>query len=210
MSQAEGKPQVVVATLDGRAYFQITNLLRSIGLRFRSAVPGEPMEEGVKLVLSTRREQKMISFDKVLCVEDLDGDLAAAKVLMMVNEPKDDDLYIVGVDPGVRTGISAFYLCCEVYRGVVYSASKAVSVISRLIKGSSARKKIVRIGDGNLAVALRIAGALQAEYGRQIRIEIVDESGTSSSAKTRPNKRSVRDLRAARLIALRQGKEFKG
>jgi sulfur relay (sulfurtransferase) complex TusBCD TusD component (DsrE family) len=66
----------------------------------------------------------------------------------------------------------------------------------------------VRIGDGNIDVALKIAEALADEFDKQIHIEIVNEAGTTALAKSKPNKRYVKDLRAARLIALRQGREL--
>ena len=207
MVNVKKAPEVAVATLDGRAYFFISNLLKSMGIRFRSLTPNEQIDEHVKLVLSTRKERHLIPFDRVLCVEDLDSELAAAKILYMVKEPAGESVYIVGIDPGVRIGISAFYLGDEVYSCVVYSAVRAANIVSKLLKSAPAKKKIVRIGDGNIKVALKIAEALAEEFGKQIRIEIVNEAGTTTLA-SKPNKRCVKDLRAARLIALRQGREL--
>lgn len=201
-------PEVAVATLDGRAYFFISSLLKSMGIRFKSLTPSEHVDERVKLVLSTRKERPLIPFDRVLCVEDLDSELATAKILYMVKNPAGEAVYIVGIDPGVRIGVSAFYLGDEVYSCVVYSAAKAANIVSKLLGSAPAKKKVVRIGDGNIEVALKIADALAKKFGKRIRIEIVNEAGTTSLAKTKPNKRSVKDLRAARLIALRQGREF--
>jgi len=204
----EKVPEVAVATLDGRAYFFISSLLKSMGIRFKSLTPNEQIDERVKLVLSTKKERPLIPFDRVLCVEDLDSELATAKILYMVKNPAGESAYILGIDPGVRIGISAFYLGDEVYSCVVYSAAKAANIVSKLLRSTPAKKKVVRIGDGNIDVALKIAEALADEFDKQIHIEIVNEAGTTALAKSKPNKRYVKDLRAARLIALRQGREL--
>ena len=208
MVDVEKVPEVAIATLDGRAYFFISSLLKSMGIRFKSLTPNEQIDENVKVVLSTKKERPLIPFDRVLCVEDLDSELAVAKILYMVKKHAGESVYIVGIDPGVRIGISAFYLGDEVYSCLVYSVAKAANIVSKLLRSTPAKKKIVRIGDGNIEAALKIAEALAAEFGKQIRIEIVNEAGTTSLAKSKPNKRSVKDLRSARLIALRQGREL--
>jgi hypothetical protein len=201
-------PEVAIATLDGRAYFFMSSLLKSMGIPFKSLTPNEQIDKHVKLVLSTRKERPLIPFDPVLCVEDLDGELATAKILYMVKKNVGESVYIVGIDPGVRIGISAFYLGDEVYSCVAYSTVRAANIVSKLLRSAPTKKKIVRIGDGNIDVALKIAETLVEEFGKQIRIEIVDEAGTTSLAKSKPNKRSVKDLRSARLIALRRGREL--
>ncbi len=208
MADANAAPEVAVATLDGRAYFFISSLLKSIGLPFRSLTPHDPIDKSVKLVISTRKERALISFDTVLCLEDLDSELAVAKILSTVRKPRGEDVYVVGIDPGVRIGVSAFYLGEEVYRRVVYSTVKAFNIVSKLLRSTLAKRKVVKIGDGNIDIALKLARALLDEFGKQIQIEIVDEAGTTSLVKSKPNKRSVKDLRSARLIALRQGRKI--
>ena len=208
LADVRSAPEVAIATLDGRAYFFMSNLLKSMKIPFKSLTPNEQIDKHVKLVLSTRKERPLIPFDPVLCVEDLESDLAAAKILYMVKKTAGESVYIVGIDPGVRIGISAFYLGDEVYSCVVYSTARAASMVSKLLRNAPTKKRIVRIGDGNIDVALKIAGVLAEEFGKQIRIEIVDEAGTTSLAKSKPNKRSVKDLRSARLIALRRGREL--
>lgn len=208
MTTADNAPEIAVATLDGRAYFYISSLLKSIGLPFRSLTPQDPIDKSVKLVISTRKERPLISFEPVLCLEDLDSELALAKIFYMVKKPLGEDVYVIGIDPGVRIGISAFYFGEEVYKCVVHSAAKALSVVSKLLRSTPAKRKIVRIGDGDINVALKLAKDLLNEFEKQIQIEIVDETGTTSLVKSKPNRRSVKDLRSARLIALRQGREI--
>lgn len=205
--EVDAAREVAVATLDGRAYFFISNLLKSMGLPFRSLTPYEPLDKNVKVVISTRKERAHIPFESVLCLEDLDSELAVAKILYMLKKPSGDDVYVIGIDPGVRIGISAFYLGEEVYKCVVYSPAKALSIVSKLLKGTPAKRKVVRVGDGNIDIALKLVKGILDEFGRQIQVEIVDEAGTTSLVKSKPNKRSVKDLRSARLIALRQGRE---
>ena len=167
------------------------------------------MDPGIRLIFTTRREKSFIDFPKVLCIEDLCGDLSSAKEKVIANLIKGvDDTFIVGVDPGKRIGIAAYYRQFEVYSGVANSVRGACNRITRLIKGSSAEKKIVRIGDGNPSLAKIIAEDLYRRVKPNTEIELVDERGTSSPSRAKPNKRAIKDQLSAKLIARREGKRM--
>ena len=48
-----------------------------------------------------------------------------------------------------------------------------------MLGGIESRKKVVKIGDGNIAMAIQIARMLKMKFKDSVSIEIVDEHGTS-------------------------------
>ena len=77
-----------------------------------------------------------------------------------------------------------------------------------MLGGIESRKKVVKIGDGNIAMAIQIARTLKMKFKDSVSIEIVDEHGTSLPQNTDANRRGVRDRSSARAIAFRSGKSF--
>jgi hypothetical protein len=208
-SRSRIRPLVAVATLNGKAYYTITDLLRRLDLPFISSTPEEKTEPGVKLVITTRSEKTRIDFDKILCIEEIDGDdyLTKEKIIWELYGNQKDTLFI-GVDPGLRIGVTAFYRQQAVEEEVMNSMQEAIERIVSLVEHSPAEKRIVRIGDGKRDMAESLAAIISTELMNTAQVELVDERGTSSLSKTRPNRRGLRDLRSARLIALRQGRRF--
>jgi hypothetical protein len=78
-----------------------------------------------------------------------------------------------------------------------------------LLSKIRSNKKIVRIGNGNIAMARQMALILKTKFKELIEIEIVDEHGTSLPQNTDANRRGARDKASARTIALRKGRPFK-
>ncbi|MCS4537615.1 MAG: hypothetical protein HYY67_01985 [Thaumarchaeota archaeon] len=198
---------VAVATLDGRAYYKITSILRRIKVPFTSMAPGTEIPEGVKLAITTSKEKDLIVGIDVVLLEDIenDEDVAKQKILKQLQVDRDEPL-VVGVDPGRRIGVVGYYGNSELYGEVLGSSEEAIQRILKLLKSGQRRSKIVRIGNGNPKLAAELAETLRIRAGNDVHIEIVDESGTSAAIK--PNIRSVRDVRSARLIAFRHGMKY--
>jgi hypothetical protein len=200
---------VAVATINGKAYYAITNLLRRVDIPYINLNPGEKVKTGIKLVVTTKKERKWIGFAKTVCVEELDNDpnLAKERIIREVYDNQ-KDILLIGVDPGLRTGIAAYYRQQEVGGEVANSVKEAVTKIIKLIECSHAKKKIVKIGSGKPDLAEALARSIYAGMRGSVDVELVDERGTSSPSRMKPNRRILRDQHSARLIALRQGKKF--
>ena len=112
---------------------------------------------------------------------------------------------IIGIDPGNRIGISGIYLHHEIASAVVESSPQdAINHVAQaMLGGIKSRKKVVKIGDGNIAIATQIAHILKMRFKDGISIEIVDEHGTSLPQNTDANRRGGRDRASARTIAFR-------
>jgi len=198
-----------VATVHGRPYYNITSALKQMELQFDSLSPEEAAASNAKVIITTRDEAGIVNRKgKVMLDTELENYLAIAKakILRSIIGDQADDQLVIGIDPGSRIGISATYLHQEIVSAVESSPEDAVEEVSAMLGGIESRKKLVRIGDGNIAMAVQIAYMLKMKFRDQVSIELVDEHGTSQN--TDANRRGARDRSSARTIAFRSGKSF--
>ncbi len=137
-----------------------------------------------------------------MALEDLDENPGVCKGQIVSRLRGGGDVVAIGVDPGARIGMAVFYGETELALDTFDSVGCLCSRVGAFVRGVPARMSVVRIGNGNPAMATRIAESLKRE-APEAAIEVVDESGTSV--------RSVRmkgvqvDQGAAARIAFRKG-----
>jgi hypothetical protein len=221
------RPEVGISTSNGRAYYTITSLLKKGGIPFVDIVDrngeridntggatGQILSEGnVRLIITTRRERVQYYDSNVLCIEDLgdDAGIAREKILPYLYPTKSTDWFVVGIDPGKRSGVAAFMNHWEVESSVIQSFEGTIARVCALIDNAPSVRKVVKIGSGNASLARRIAEILEARYRGKVRIQLVNESGTSSLTRRRSRARGrfeTRDQRAAKMIAFRDGFDY--
>jgi hypothetical protein len=205
--------KVTVATVRGRPYYNITCALRLMELQFDSLSPEEAAVSNAKVIITTQDEADIVNKKGVVMIDtELEKypAIAKAKILRSImGERVVDDQLVIGIDPGSRIGISAIYLHHEIASAVVESSPQdAINNVAAMVGGIESRKKVVKIGDGNIAMAIQIARILKMRFKDSVSIEIVDEHGTSLPQNTDANRRGVRDRSSARTIAFRSGKSF--
>jgi hypothetical protein len=205
--------KITVATVRGRPYYNITCALRLMELQFDSLSPEEAAVSNAKVIITTQDEAGIVNKKGIVMIDtELEKypAIAKAKILRSImGERVVDDQLIIGIDPGSRIGISAMYLHHEIASAVVESSPQdAINHIAAMLGGIESRKKVVKIGDGNIAMAIQIARTLKMKFKESVSIEIVDEHGTSLPQNTDANRRGVRDRSSARAIAFRSGKSF--
>jgi DNA-binding protein len=205
--------KVTVATVRGRPYYNITCALRLMELQFDSLSPEEAAVSNAKVIITTQDEAGIVNKKGVVMIDtELEKypAIAKAKILRSImGERVVDDQLIIGIDPGSRIGISAIYLHHEIASAVVESSPQdAINHVAAMLGGIESRKKVVKIGDGNIAMAIELAHILKMRFKDSVSIEIVDEHGTSLPQNTDANRRGVRDRSSARTIAFRSGKSF--
>ena len=205
--------KITVATVRGRPYYNITCALRLMELQFDSLSPEEAAVSNAKVIITTQDEAGIVNKKGIVMIDtELEKypAIAKAKILRSImGERVVDDQLIIGIDPGSRIGISAIYLHQEIASAVVESSPQdAINHVAAMLGGIESRKKVVKIGDGNIAMAIQIARMLKMKFKDSVSIEIVDEHGTSLPQNTDANRRGVRDRSSARAIAFRSGKSF--
>ena len=205
--------KVAVATVRGRPYYNITCALRLMELQFDSLSPQEAAVSNARVIITTQDEAGIVNTKGIVMIDtELEKypAIAKAKILRSImGERVIDDQLIIGIDPGSRIGISAIYLHHEIASAVVESSTQdAINQVAAMLGGIESRKKVVKIGDGNIAMASQIARILKMKFKDGISIEIVDEHGTSLPQNIDANRRGARDRSSARTIAFRSGRSF--
>jgi hypothetical protein len=180
-------------------------------IQFDSLSPQEAAVSNAKVIITTKGEAEIVNRKDVLLDTELDKCPAVlkAKILRSIMGYHHDDQLTIGVDPGDRIGISIIYLHNEIESKVESSVTSTMRVISPLLSGIPSKKKVIRIGDGNICMAERLAKMLKLRFMDQVEIEIVDEYGTSLPRNIDANRRGIRDKSSARAIALRRGRPYK-
>jgi hypothetical protein len=177
-------------------------------MRYDSMSPEEAAGSDAKVIITTRAEAGKVGRNKALLMLDTElgsPAIAKARILRSIVGSSMDDQLTVGIDPGNRIGISVIYLHEEIASIVESSPQSAVEQISALLGGISSRHRVVKIGDGNIRMARQMAWAIKKKFPA-VRVEIVDERGTSQNVE--PNKRGARDRSSARTIAFRTGRLY--
>ncbi|MDG6901819.1 MAG: hypothetical protein JRM80_07650 [Nitrososphaerota archaeon] len=196
--------RICVATADSRAYYALVSRLRKAGIPFLSLSPGDSVGE-CDLVLTTSAEAGQYGAVAV-ALENLDesGDVFRAQILSRLS--KEGRTLLVGIDPGSRIGMAAFLGETRLASQTFNSRSGACNGVVRLVEGVSAERPVIRIGDGDPALAAWLADNLAGRLQNAV-VEIVDESGTSKN----PNISGLRkDQGSAARIAFRRGEQFSG
>ena len=199
--------QIVVATVEGRSYYKIVSMLKSMNIGFSSLSPEEASRTNAKIIITTKNEASLIRREDLIFDFQLDTSPALFKAMLLKNLSSNyiEDILVVGVDPGNRIGIYVLYLHTELYSTVRSSLREAVKFIMNILSCINSSKKILKIGNGDSIKCNHIAQEIKNQNGSVI-IEIVNEFGTSRNIL--PNCRRNRDVGSAKSIAFRSGRIF--
>jgi hypothetical protein len=199
--------QIVVATVEGRSYYKIVSMLKSMNIGFSSLSPEEASRTNAKIIITTKNEASLIRREDLIFDSQLDTSPALFKAMLLKNLSGNyiEDILVVGVDPGNRIGIYVLYLHTELYSTVRSSLREAVKFIMNILSCINSSKKILKIGNGDSIKCNHIAQEIKNQNG-SVRIEIVNEFGTSRNIL--PNCRRNRDVGSAKSIAFRSGRIF--
>ncbi len=159
------------------------------------------------MVFTTQSERKTIQSPSVITLEECSDPSSLRHEIAKRLQSRGNGKLIVGIDPGSRIGVTAFYGDEEIYSNILSSADQVVSRVRKLqeLTKDPDVENVIRVGNGDLKLAVAIVKGLKRGIGSAARIELVDERGTSSNIITKPNRRGARDMRAAAIIAFREG-----
>ncbi|WP_232686266.1 hypothetical protein [Halobacterium zhouii] len=201
---------IVVATRDFELYHGVVAELRERDVSFTTMEPGDPLPaEATVLVTgsddvgadssSGDGDSSPTDADVPVVVADVD-DARRAVEEALVYLRGGDGRTIVGVDPGTRPGVAVMRGGIVVASFQVPAEDVADVVVDEVADDPNA---IVRIGDG-----ARLAGARIIDELDDVRVELVDETGTTPYLGS--GARGMGDVLAAVNIALQSGEELEG
>ena len=162
----------------------------------------------MNLIITTDSEKHYVSKLNYLTLEEIEYSETFLCLIMNKINHVESDLITIGIDPGLRIGITVYNGRKKIYWNVLSSIKELQKIINEIFEFFIHVKKIIKIGNGNKKVSNNLARILKLQLNEHSIIEIVDEFGTSLS-KSRPNRRGLRDIKSADIIAFRQGKHYK-
>ncbi|NMI82932.1 MAG: hypothetical protein EX284_07430 [Candidatus Nitrosopumilus sp. MTA1] len=195
-----------MATTYGKPYYRFSTYLKTLKLSFDSILPEEILNYSGQLILTTLKESPK-KCEKPLFHEDIfEHHPTVTRGIMMqrLNQDFEEEDLILGIDPGQRTGLSVFYYEKEIEGSFYFSVEELVFHIIQILGGLRAKRKIVKIGNGNMVIAKQIVTMLNLKFCSSFELEFVDERKTSLKIKNF-NQRGKRDMLSAKYISQRDG-----
>lgn len=197
--------RIGIATTYGKPYYRFSISLKALNISFDSILPEDILNYDGDLVLTTRKEAPLECVKPMLHEDILEEHPTVIRGLMIqkLSMGYEQDL-IIGIDPGQIIGLSVFYYGKEIESSFNSSVEELVLHIIKILGGLRARRKIVKIGNGNMNIAKEIVNMLNLKFCSSFELEFVDEHKTSLKIKNF-NQRGKRDMLSAKYISQREG-----
>lgn len=166
-------------TEDPRTYFETLEVLRSEGLKFVSLDFYDPIPANVAVIITTKREQSKISFDRLVTEDDPEAAVSEARVLLLGDRAVRE--LTIGIDPGKRPGFAVIGDGAVILRSIAASPEAVGSLVDEIVKEYPGSNVVVRIGHGDRTNRNRIFNVI---WDAGLRVEIVDERNTTRRSQT--------------------------
>jgi hypothetical protein len=185
---------IVVATGDFELYYDVVDELRDRGVTFTTIEPDEECPPAAEAVIASPEDDLAVPADTPIVEATPEAARGAVETALQHVHGEDGRL-VIGVDPGTRPGI-AVLRGETVVAAFHVPAENAAAVVREEIAGAT--EPVVRIGDGARLHSARLVDTLD-----DVRVELVDETGTTPSLGTGAS--GMGDVLAAVNIAHREG-----
>ena len=198
--------RIGIATVYGKPYYYFSKSLNSLNLSFDSLLPKQIKHYTGNLIFTTKQEAPKNSHMPMLFEDSFEqhSTVLHGLILQKLNMYFEEEKLILGVDPGNRIGLSVYYYNREIESSFYSSIDNLVSHMITILAQLRAKKKIIKIGNGNMTLARNIANQLHLKFCSSFELEFVDEKRTSRKIK-HFNQRGKRDKLSARFITQREG-----
>jgi hypothetical protein len=203
------RTKIAVATVNGRAYYELVTELQRKGLFFLSLKPWDPIPLNIKAILTTEEESSQISHPKILVFKQgTNPKTVVDQTILIVQGKECYEKVIVGVDPGKTYGIGILGDNKILETVTSSNTENAVRVIVDSLKRFPATTKVVRVGEGPPEYTKSLLNLLNKALPEATLVETVSEAGTSRLTNNSVNRRVEKDAVSAIKIAGRNGRTF--
>jgi hypothetical protein len=203
------KAKIAVATVSGRAYYELVKELKRQGLPFLSLKPWDPVPLDIKVVITTRDESHQISHPQILPFEQgSNPESVVDKAILIVQGKQGYEKVVVGVDPGKTYGIAILGDNKVLETLTASNIEEASRLVVDSLKRFPAEVRVVRVGNGPPEYTRTLLNSLDENLPEETLMEIVSEAGTSRLMNKSANRRVLRDAVSAIKIAGRNGRVF--
>ena len=201
------KAKIAVATVSGRAYYQLVTELNRKRLPFLSLKPWDPIPLHIKVVLTTREESHQVSHPQILIFEQHSNpETVVDEAILIVQGKQGYEKVVVGVDPGKTYGIAILGDNKVLATLTSSNIEEASHLVVDSLKRFPAEVKVVRVGNGPPEYTQTLLDSLDKALPEETLVEIVSEAGTSRLTNKSVNRRVLKDAVSAIKIAGRNGR----
>ena len=203
------KDKVAVATVSGRAYFNLVKELKERKIGFLSLVPGETVPAAVKVVITTEKEKIRIKHDCVLVFDETKDPAAVVSAAQRIIQGKEHyEKMTIGIDPGEVFGLAVISDGTVTETENCFGIHEVVRKIESILReADTATSVVVKIGNG-VPVYKELIEALDSELPLQVKLEVVNEVGTDRPSRNGSHRRGLRDIASAIRISARIGRAY--
>ncbi len=161
------------------------------------------------LVLTTQKESPPKCNKPILNEDVFEQHFTVIRGLMIqkLNLDYEEKDLVIGIDPGQQIGLSIFYFGKEIESSFYSSIEDLVLHIIGIFGNLRAKRKIIKIGNGNMIIDKKIEKLLNLRFCSSFELEYVDESKTTLKIKNF-NQRGKRDMLSAKFISQREGYRY--
>jgi len=206
------KAKIAVATVSGKVYYLIVNELKKKNVPFISLMPNDPVPIEIKVVITTKREQHLISHEKILVYDDeVEPEALINEALQIIHGKEFYEKIVIGVDPGEVFGLAVLADGKVIETENCFSAKETLNKIKSILKNlekTPVNSLRVKIGDGVPAYKENLLGLLDDALPSNVILESVGEAGTDRYLNENEHRRGLRDIVSAIRIAGRNGRAF--
>jgi hypothetical protein len=203
------KAKIAVATVSGRAYYQLVTELNRKRLPFLSLKPWDPIPLHIKVVLTTEKEIHQVSHPQILIFEQKSNpETVVDEAILIVQGKQGYEKVVVGVDPGKTYGIAILGDNKVLATLTSSNIEEASHLVVDSLKRFPAEVKVVRVGNGPPEYTQTLLSSLDKDLPEETLVEIVSEAGTSRLTNKSVNRRMLKDAVSAIKIAGRNGRVF--
>jgi hypothetical protein len=201
------KAKIAVATVNGRAYYQLVTELQRKRLPFLSLKPWDPIPLHIKVVLTTEAERHQVSHSQILIFgQDSNPETVIDEAILIVQGKQGYEKVVVGVDPGKTYGLAVLGDNKVLATLTSSNVEEASNLVVDSLKRFPAEVKVVRVGNGPPEYTQTLLSSLDKALPEETLVELVSEAGTSRLTNKSVNRRVLKDAVSAIKIAGRNGR----
>jgi len=206
------RAKIAVATISGKAYYLIVNELKKKNMPFISLTPNDSIPIEIKVVITTKEEQRLIDHEKILVYNDgVEPEALINEALQIIQGKEYYEKIVIGVDPGEVFGVAVLADGKVVETGNCFSIEETLDKIKNILRNLekiSITSVSVKVGNGVPVYNEKLLRVLDDALPSNIMLESVGEAGTDRYLNETEHRRGLRDIVSATRIAGRNGQTF--
>ena len=141
--------RIAVITLDSKAYYKITKILKDHNFSFLSLTPNEKIPSFVNLVITTELEKHLALKTRYITLEELSNSKIQGYIILSKLSNLSCKNIIIGIDPGYRTGLIVYNDDKEIYASVCRSINQVKRTVKDVSEYFEESEIVIKIGKGD-------------------------------------------------------------